>query len=66
MHLDSFAKYQKEGEERYRKCEEVQWEKQVELEEKRRHEEMEHEEMLMQIAHIFQRPSLYNFDVEGY
>ena len=48
---------------RGRVYEEEWWQKQVELE-KRRHEEMEHEERMM--ACIFQRPSPHNFNVNEY
>ena len=41
--MHSFAKHQQEAEERYMKREE-RWEKQMELEEKRRHEDIAHEE----------------------
>lgn len=52
--IESFIKYQNEAEQRFRKWEEERWNKETELEEKRRKEDREHEvrlfEMLGQMA----------------
>ena len=65
--LSSFAKHQQNETEKYQKYADERWEKQMELEDKRRREDREHEERMMQMmARIFQRPSPYNFNSEEY
>ena len=65
---DTFLKYQLEVEESYKQYENERWEKEVELEEKKRQDYQEHEmRMLGVLARMFQ-PShrnytgAYNFD----
>ena len=68
--IESFIKYQNETEESYRKWEEERWEKELELDEKRRKENQEHEIRLFQMLGQMVRPresypaSPYNFDYE--
>ena len=47
--VDSFPKFQALAEERFYKHEQQQWEKEKELEEKRRREDREHEICMMQL-----------------
>lgn len=69
---DTFLKYQLEAEERYKQYEDERWEKEVELEEKRRQDYQEHEmRMLGVLARMFQ-PShrnytgTYNYDDDDF
>lgn len=68
--IESFIKYQNESEESYRKWEEERWEKELELDEKRRKENQEHEITLFQMLGQMVKPrenylvSPYNFEYE--
>ena len=68
--IESFIKYQNESEESYRKWEEECWEKELELDEKRRKENQEHEIRLFQMLGQMVKPresfpaSPYNFKYE--
>ena len=59
-------KYQLEVEERYKQYEDERWQKEVELEEKRRQEDQQHEIRLMgMMASMFQRSHHnYSFNYE--
>ena len=62
--------YQLEVEERYKQYEDEQWQKEVELEEKRRQEDQQHEIRLMgMMASMFQRSHhnyLFNYEDTDY
>ena len=53
--IESFVKYQSEAEEKFRKWEE-RWEKEMEIEEKRRKEDREHEMRLFQMLGQMTKP----------
>ena len=53
--IESFITYQQETEERYHKYEEERWKKEIELEEKRRRDDQEHEmRMMAMLGRMFQ------------
>ena len=59
--FNSFAIYQEEAQERYRKYDEECWAKQVEFEQERRLEDKEHEERMLRVMEqVFQRGSRYH------
>ena len=68
--IESFIKYQNESEKSYRKWEEERWEKELEVDEKRRKENQEHEIRLFQMLGQMVKPresfpaSPYNFEYE--
>ena len=57
--IESFIKYQAEAEEKFMKHEKECWEKEIELEEKRRKEDQEHEIRLFQMLEQLIKPSTY-------
>ena len=59
--MESFMKFQREADERHQKFVEEQWKKELELDEKRRHEDKEHELRIMEmLGQMFNRPAYYN------
>ena len=64
--FDSFIKYQAEADECFQKQEEEGLSRQVELEEKRQHENREHELRIIQmLMQGFQRGSYYDYSTGG-
>ena len=72
--VEAFMKYQMEAEERHKKYEDERWEKEVELEEKWREDNQQHERKMMgMLASMLQsspqnypRPGLYNYNDEDF
>ena len=54
--VESFVNYQKDAEERFKKWEDERWKKELELEEKRRREDREHEVTLFQMLGQMLKP----------
>ena len=59
--IDAFVKYQKEAEERFMKYEVDRWRKEVELEDKRRTQEQEHEARMMEMLGRMLGRSTHNY-----
>lgn len=53
--VEAFAKYQKDAEERFQRYEEERWRKEIELENRRRQEDRNHEiQMMTMLGHMLQ------------
>ena len=65
--IESFMMYQRDADEKYQKYEEERWQKDIELEEKRRREDREHDMRMMQmLGSMFQGGSYSNYSAEQY
>ena len=63
--IEGFMKYQAEAEKKFMQNEEDRWKREVELEEKRRREDQEHEIRLFQmLGEMLQLPTASPFDYE--
>ena len=63
--MESYMTYQREAEERHQKSEEERWQKEIELEEKRRREDQKHEMRMMRLlGQMFQSSSSYRRQYE--
>ena len=59
--------YQREADEQYQKYEEERWQKDIELEEKRRREDREHDVRIMQmLGSMFQGGSYNSYNTDQY
>lgn len=64
--MDSFMTHQRDADEQYHKSKEDRWQRDVELEEKRRREDREHDIRVMQmLGEMFQGGS-YNYNTRQY
>ena len=62
--MESFTMYQRDADEKYQKG---RWQKDIELEEKRRRENREHDIRMMQmLGSIFQGGNYYNYNAGQY
>ena len=65
--MDSFMTHQHDADEQYQKHEEDRWQRDVELEEKRRREDREHDIRVMQVlGEMFQGGSYNNYNTRQY
>ena len=65
--MESFIVYQREADEQYQKYEEERWQKDIELEEKRRREDREHDVRIMQmLGSMFQGGSYNSYNTDQY
>jgi hypothetical protein len=65
--MDSFMAYQRDADEQYQKCEEERRQKDMELEEKRRREDREHDVRIMQmLGNMFQGGSYNSYNPDQY
>lgn len=60
--IESFMSYQVEAEKRFQKYEDERWKREVELEEKRRQEDRDHEmRMMYMLGQMFQRGNHHGY-----
>lgn len=65
--MDSFTMYQRNADEQYQKREEDRWQRDVELEEKRRREDQEHDiRMMRMLGELFKGDSYNHYDNRHY